>query len=139
MREVETPGGYRCPRNLLESSPMKPSTVRLHAYLFVASISAILIQLAVIVSIVLLHVPERAFETVAFRVAVVVAVVVATGGAMLVVRRLARRAAQDDETRNRTQAQVRAARAVMHAVREPLRARHRRNAALAETARAGER
>jgi hypothetical protein len=139
MREVETPGGYRCPRNLLESSPMKPPTVRLHAYLFVASLSAILIQLAVIISIVLLHVPQRAFETAAFRAAVVVAVLLAVGCAMLVVRRLARRAAQQGEIPNRNQAQMRASRAVMHAAREPLRARHRRNVGAAEPARAGER
>ena len=118
---------------------MKPPTVRLHAYLFVASLCAILIQIGVIISIVLLRVPERAFESVAFRAAVVAAVLVSLGCTMLVARRRRHHAAQEDETRNRNQAQMRASRAVMHAAREPLRARHRRNVGAAEPARAGER
>jgi hypothetical protein len=114
---------------------MKPPTVRLHAYLFAASLSAIVIQIAVLVSILLLHVPERAFETLAFRVAVVAAV----GGVLLVVRELGRRAAREDDSTSRTQSQLRASRASMHAVREPLRFRHRRGVYAANPARAGER
>jgi hypothetical protein len=93
----------------------------------------------VIISIVLLRVPERAFESVTFRAAVVAAVLVSLGCTMLVARRRRHHAAQEDDTRNRNQAQMRASRALMHTAREPLRARHRRNAAPGEPARACQR
>jgi hypothetical protein len=103
---------------------MKPPTDRLHAYLFVASLSAILIQVAVIISIILLHVPERAFESTLFRAAVCVAIACA----MYLVRRQGRGTMEDGEARSRLQAKTRASRASMHIPRGPLRARHRRGA-----------
>lgn len=108
---------------------MKPPTVRLHAYLFVASLSAIVIQAAVFISIMLLHVPERAFESLPFRAAVLAV----TACAMLVVR-WRRRATPEEDSRGPTQTYfpaLRATRASIHAVREPLRARHRRGVAAA--------
>ncbi|MEX3960952.1 hypothetical protein AB4Y42_01855 [Paraburkholderia sp. EG286B] len=117
---------------------MKPPTDRLHAYLFVASLSAILIQVAVFISILLLHVPERAFESSPFRVAVVAAIVCA----LLVVRRQARRATREAESRNRSQAKLRATRAACaskRAARAPLRARHIRNAMTVAAARSSAR
>ncbi|SDD50768.1 hypothetical protein [Paraburkholderia lycopersici] len=102
---------------------MKPPTVRLQAYLFVASLSAMLIQVAVFVSIMLLHVPERAFESTPFRAAVLAAL----GCAMLVVRRQRLRVAREADSRSRSQAKLRAARAArasMRAAAQPLRARH---------------
>ncbi|MCP3716024.1 MULTISPECIES: hypothetical protein [Paraburkholderia] len=117
---------------------MKPPTDRLHAYLFVASLSAILIQVAVFISILLLHVPERAFESSPFRVAVVAAI----GCVLLVVRRQARRATREAESRNRSQAKLRATRAACaskRAARAPLRARHIRGAMTAAAARSSAR
>ncbi|WP_395062953.1 hypothetical protein [Paraburkholderia silvatlantica] len=117
---------------------MKPPTDRLHAYLFVASLSAILIQVAVFISILLLHVPERAFESSPFRAAVVAAIVCV----LLVVRRQARRATREAESRNRSQAKLRATRAACaskRAARAPLRARHIRNAMTAAAARSSTR
>ncbi len=84
---------------------MKPPPDRLQAYLFVASLSALVIQAAVFVAILLLHVPERAFESSAFRVAVLAA----TGCALVVVRRQARRATREAGSRNRSPARLRAA------------------------------
>jgi hypothetical protein len=104
---------------------MKQPTVRLHAYLFAASLSAILIQVAVFISIMLLHVPERAFESTLFRAAVVAAIACA----LLIVRRQGRRALPDGDARSRMQAKTHASRASMHTSREPQRARHRRSAA----------
>ncbi|CAG9264033.1 hypothetical protein [Paraburkholderia unamae] len=102
---------------------MKLSTARLHAYLFVAALSAILIQAAVFVSIMLLHVPERDFESQPFRAAVLVAV----GVAMLVVRRQGRRDAQALAARERELPQAPcAARAPMRAARALRRARRTR-------------
>lgn len=117
---------------------MKPPTDRLHAYLFVTSLSAILIQVAVFISILLLHVPERAFESSTFRVAVLAI----TGCVLLVVRRQARRASREAESRNRSQAKLRATRsacASKRAARQPLRARHIRNAMTAAAARSSAR
>ncbi|WP_233886018.1 hypothetical protein [Paraburkholderia flagellata] len=117
---------------------MKPPTDRLHAYLFVASLSAILIQVAVFISILLLHVPERAFESSPFRVAVLAAI----GCVLLVVRWQARRATREAASRNRSQAKLRATRAACaskRAARAPLRARHLRNAMTAAAARSSAR
>ncbi|MEM5398688.1 hypothetical protein [Paraburkholderia unamae] len=117
---------------------MKPPTDRLQAYLFVASLSAILIQVAVFISILLLHVPERAFESSPFRVAVVAAIVCV----LLVVRRQARRATREVGSRNCSQAKLRATRAACaskRAARAPLRARHIRNAMTAAAARSSAR
>ena len=103
---------------------MKPPTVRLHTYLFVASLSAILIQVAVLISILLLHVPERAFDSLAFRAALLAA----TGFAMLLVYRQGRRARLERDSGSRAQARKHAPRATgasMRAPREPLRTRHR--------------
>ncbi|MCP3724221.1 hypothetical protein M3I53_13945 [Paraburkholderia sp. CNPSo 3272] len=113
---------------------MKPPTDRLHAYLFVASLSAIVIQVAVFISILLLHVPERAFESSPFRLAVVAAI----GFAVLAVRRQAQRASREAASHNRSQAKLRATRAACtsrRAARAPLRARHLRNAMTAAVAR----
>lgn len=117
---------------------MKPPTDRLHAYLFVASLSAIVIQVAVVISILLLHVPERAFESSPFRVAVLAAI----GCVLLVVHRQVRRVTREAESRNRSQAKLRATRAACaskRAARAPLRARHIRNAMTAAAARSSAR
>ncbi|MEM5311064.1 hypothetical protein [Paraburkholderia sp. JHI869] len=117
---------------------MKPPTDRLHAYLYVASLSAILIQVAVFISILLLHVPVRAFESTPFRVAVVAAICCV----LFVVRRQARRATREAEFRNRSQAKLRATRAACaskRAARAPLRARHIRGAMTAAAARSSAR
>lgn len=121
---------------------MKPPTDRLHAYLFVASLSAILIQVAVFISILLLHVPERAFESSPFRVAVLAAIVCVVLAVRFFVRRQARRATREAASRNRSQAKLRATRAACaskRAARAPLRARHLRNAMTAAAARSSAR
>ncbi|CAD6531560.1 hypothetical protein LMG27952_02595 [Paraburkholderia hiiakae] len=117
---------------------MKPPTDRLHAYLFVASLSAIVIQVAVVISILLLHVPERAFESSPFRVAVLAAI----GCVLLAVHRQVRRVTREAASRNRSQAKLRATRAACaskRAARAPLRARHIRNAMTAAAARSSAR
>ncbi|HEY4802288.1 MAG TPA: hypothetical protein VIH96_06665 [Paraburkholderia sp.] len=116
---------------------MKPPTGRLHVYLFAASLAVILIQAAVVISIVLLHVPVRAFESQPFRAAVLAAV----GCAVLVVRWLVRRARRKAEFLSRSQANLRASRtacASKRAAREPLRARYRHSAGTTALARSSE-
>ena len=107
-----------------EYSRMKPPTDRLRVYAIAASLSLILIQAAVVVSILLLHVPIKAFESQPFRAALLAAV----GCAVLVVRWQARRARRKAERFGRSHANLRASRAAcasMRAARERLRARKR--------------
>lgn len=114
---------------------MKPPTDRLRVYVIAASLSLILIQAAVVVSIVLLHVPIKAFESQPFRAAVLAAV----GCAVLVVRWQARRARRRAERLSRSHVNLRASRAAcasMRAARERLRARKLANFSRPRAARA---
>jgi len=116
---------------------MKPPTDRLHACLVAAALSVIVIQAAVVISIVLLHVPVTAFESQPFRAAVVAAV----GCAVLLVRWQARRARRKAGFLSRGHANLRASRAACaskRVAREPLRARRRANFSRPRAARASQ-